>query len=252
MSQFIARLLPVLLMGAASLAHAGRGSTKKSEVPTDLPARIAKATLVVCSRVEDSTSMVGTGFVVSADGLLITADHVIMDEDKGAQHPGLGVIMPGTTDWREARVVRRFLRTETDRNVALLQVVSASNGESFDFLPLAEPEGAGEPILVCAYPGVFEGGLLQPFMRAGILATGQISVNSGPAMVVMDLPLVPGFSGAPVVSRNSGGVLGVARGLSAAAQESGFSVALRVFPGDLLPVDAVPVPAAAAPAPPEN
>lgn len=245
MSQFITRLAPIVLIGAASLAHAGRGSARKAEIPADLPARIERATLVVCSRVEDSTAIIGTGFIVSADGLVITADHVIMDEENRAQHPGLGVITAGTRDWRAARVVRRFLRTETDRNVALLQIVSASNGESFEFLPLAEPAGAGEPILACAYPVVFDGLVLQPFMRAGILATGQMSIDSGPAMLVLDLPLVSGFSGAPVVSQRSGGVLGVMRGLSAAEPESGFSVALRVFPGDLVPAETD------APAPPE-
>ena len=236
MSRFIGCIVPVMLIGAATLAQAGRGSAKKPEGgPANIPARIEKATLVICSRVEDATTVIGTGFVVSPDGLVITADHVIMDEENKAQHPGLGVIPSGTTDWREARVVRRFIRTESDRNIALLQIVSATNGESFDFLPLAEPSGPGEPILACAYPTVFKGVLLQPFLRAGILATGQMSVESGPAMLVLDLALVSGWSGGPVVSQVSGGVLGVIRGMSAAEPDSGFSVALRIFPGDLLP-----------------
>lgn len=158
-------------------------------------------------RVAARKRLSASGILWSADGLVVTADHVVEQEE------GIKV---GLADGRE--LPARLLGRDPGTDLALLKLDGAVGGAA----EAAEPSTArvGSLVLAVGRPG--EGG---PMATIGI-----VSARTGPwrtwrggmldSLIQTDVTLYPGFSGGPLVDA-SGRVVGMntsllARGVSTA------------------------------------
>lgn len=150
----------------------------------------------------------GTGFLISADGLVVTNNHVI---EAGPSH---AIFADGTK-----RDVLGLVATDEAADVAILRI----EGSGYPALTLhtGAPPVVGDPVVVIGSPGglektVTEGIIsavrpdgLPPDQRDGIVADGQIlQVTAG---------FAPGSSGSPVMTP-AGDVIGVAQSVSVGMQ----------------------------------
>jgi serine protease Do len=139
-----------------------------------------------------STSL-GSGYIVAADGLVVTNNHVIEDADE------INVILHDDTNLK-AEVVGRDTKTD----IALLRV---KNKTPLPFVPFGDSDKMriGDWIMVIG----------NPFGLGGTVTTGIISarardINSGPYddYIQTDAPINRGNSGGPMFNMN-GEVIGM-------------------------------------------
>lgn len=129
----------------------------------------------------------GTGFNISENGLIVTNKHVVDD-----MNPITVMFLNG--EWMEAEIIS----AETDIDLAFLKV----NGEQLPHISLSEPDAweVQDHIYVIGNPLfhnqiVNEGNILQGSDKNGI--------------VMLSAPIYKGNSGSPVISSESGKVIGV-------------------------------------------
>src|SRR5258708_7292482 len=99
-----------------------------------------------------SGSRIGTGFVVSNNGLIVTCAHVL-----GKAMPETAqVVFQATGEQREVKVIAEGWRAATDEDVAFLQV-TGTLPEGVEPLPLSSSKGTdGHTIRTFGYPNVGE------------------------------------------------------------------------------------------------
>ncbi|MDA0242791.1 MAG: trypsin-like peptidase domain-containing protein [Chloroflexi bacterium] len=157
-------------------------------------------------RVDGRRRQAATGIIWSADGLIVTADHVLRTNDK---------VVVGLPDGQtaEARLVGRDPSTD----LALLQVDGVAGWAT---LPTADDLKVGHLVLALGRPG--------HSVQAtwGILSAlgGEWRTGAGGHMaryIQTDVLMYPGFSGGPLV--NAGGQL---VGLNSSALARGASVTI--------------------------
>lgn len=145
----------------------------------------------------DQTSR-GTGVIVSAEGHVLTAKHVVPD---GATCRG----SIGVADSNNAgRMVVRPTNAPVD--AALLQF---SQNQEYEYAGYCKLENwmIREKILIAGYPGRTQTGV--PSYREGILST--VFAN-GQGILETDAQSVAGMSGGPVYSKNLNGIVGIVIG----------------------------------------
>jgi hypothetical protein len=160
---------------------------------------------------------IGSGFIVNATGLVVTADHALFQ--KGTKKPLVALIgarpIGQELRWYRLRVVKRLRAGDTGRDIALLQLESDGQGGElvFPFLPISDtPAQLGDEVLIAGYPRVFRSGIRPfPLFKRGIVASMRVPVDSDLVML-LDVQSAAGFSGSPVVSLATGTVLGVVKG----------------------------------------
>jgi hypothetical protein len=161
----------------------------------------------------------GTGFLVDRRCTVVTAKHILQDA------PGERLVVrfehpqkPGTALTFNARLAAE----DPDRDLAYLSLDELPGGGSpctaagLRPLPLVEsidPDRlAGEEVLILGFP-VLEGEQPReiPIVRRGSVASAELTWG-GKTMLLLDLTGVPGFSGAPVILRETGEAIGVVFG----------------------------------------
>ncbi|WP_161568140.1 S1C family serine protease [Anaerobacillus alkaliphilus] len=143
----------------------------------------------------------GTGFAISADGLIVTNHHVIQDQEK---------IMVGfyQGDLFEGKVISSY----PDIDIAFLQV----EGSNLPYLPLSDQGGMkNENIYVIGNPLTWT----QIANEGAILDTTDVTVISA--------PIYRGNSGSPVINMN-GEVVAVVYAKRRTTEYGGKSVGLAV------------------------
>ena len=139
----------------------------------------------------DQVSANGTGFFISEDGYLLTNFHVIENNKK--------LKVKTRTGAYDAKVVK----ADRSRDLALLKVEG-----QFSALPIGDesPAPLGETVFTIGFPNVEVQGLEPKY------TDGKISSLSGlhddPSQYQISVPIQPGNSGGPLVSR-AGKVLGI-------------------------------------------
>ena len=192
----------------------------------DVPAVLAKISPSIVQVVADSRfgSATGTGFIVSADGEIVTNAHVIEGEDQ------VKVRLPGETEARDAVVVGTASDT-TDLAVLKVEGVSgltpAELGTSADLV-------VGQPVVAVGYALGLRG---DPTVTAGILSAVNRSLDAQlSGLLQTDAAISPGNSGGPLLDAR-GRVIGVntAKAGSTAAENIGFAIpvdtAVRITDG---------------------
>lgn len=149
----------------------------------------------------------GTGVIWSADGLVVTADHVLErgEDISVAFHDGTSV---------DATIVGR----DSDRDVALLR----TNTNGFPPIPRGEPPKVGHLVLAVGRPNdrlMATMGLVNTIRGMG----RRRPTHGGAALIQTDALLYPGFSGGPLLD-----AAGRMVGLNSSRSRAGAGVAIAL------------------------
>jgi S1-C subfamily serine protease len=196
--------------------------------PLSLPeACSAYAPAVV--RIEAGGQSRGSGFIVSEDGYVLTAAHVVIDKNSGAYFSTILVKLPvGGNEF--AHIVTPLTHANIGQDYALLKVDTKMKLPSLKLGGIEEAIVGSDAIIV-GFP--FSAVTLEGFnvgtkfcLSAIVAATDLVSipvslnqkhgvnVNTISKTVSVDVvyfqgPAVQGLSGSPIISRSSGHVVGV-------------------------------------------
>ncbi len=139
-----------------------------------------------------SNKRIGTGFVVSDDGLITTCAHVL-----GPSRPETArVVFQATGEEREARVLAESYHAVNAEDVAFLQVTGALPA-GIQALPLGSSQGTeGHAMISFGYP---ETGEVEGIRATGIiLGRGARTSTGQPLLQLHSSEITQGFSGAPI------------------------------------------------------
>ena len=156
----------------------------------------------------------GTGFVLSADGYIVTNNHVIADGDSPVVTFADGTSEPAT-----------IVAGDPSRDLAVLRVDRA------DLVPLAVGDSdelrLGDQLIAVGYALDLNG---EPSVTAGILSAKNrtITEQNGAQLVNLlqtDTAINPGNSGGPLLN-GRGEVVGINTAIAGQAQNIGFAIAI--------------------------
>jgi S1-C subfamily serine protease len=160
----------------------------------------------------------GTGFVISADGVIVTNDHVV----EGANGNIQATFTDGTS--KKAKV----LGTSTDNDLAVLKV--DATGLPFAKLGNSDETQVGDEVIAIGNALALEGGL--SVTRGIISATGRtVPEETGGVtlynVLQTDAAINPGNSGGPLVNAD-GEVIGINTAIAppGEAQNIGFAISI--------------------------
>lgn len=168
----------------------------------------------------------GTGFFVSADGLIVTNKHVV--EDTGAEY---SVIM---NDGR--KMTAKVLARDPFQDIAILKV----EGDNFNSIPLGDSDKLkiGQSVIAIGNTlGEFQNtvsiGIISGLHRE-VTATGSLS---GPEdlqeLIQTDAAINKGNSGGPLLNL-SGEVIGINVAMAEGAENVGFALTINIAKRDIL------------------
>jgi S1-C subfamily serine protease len=149
-----------------------------------------------------------SGFIVSSDGWILTAGHVVFNHETGERFSTVAVILPD----KSTSLARVFVdRESVIRDFAILKI----DKSNLPFLELGSGEelSPGSDLTIIGYP--FSAGsdasITAKFCLSGLVAaTDAISKNGvNVDAIYFQGPAVKGLSGGPVISRDSGRVVGI-------------------------------------------
>ena len=159
---------------------------------------------------KQKSSALGSGFIISADGYIVTNNHVVEDADK------ITVKLNGDkSDGLPAKIVG----TDSETDLALLKV------ESKDKLPVlkfgnSDAMEVGDWVVAIGNPFG-----LSNTVTAGILSAKGRDIHAGPFdnFLQTDASINPGNSGGPLINM-AGEVIGINTAISANGQGIGFAI----------------------------
>jgi serine protease Do len=154
----------------------------------------------------------GSGFIISDDGFVVTNNHVIEDADE------ITVKLAGGDEF-EARIVGRDPNTD----LALIRIESK---DRFPAISLGDSDGVKVGEWVVAIGSPFG---LEQTVTAGIVSAKGRVIGSGPYddFIQTDASINPGNSGGPLINMN-GEVVGINTAIIAAGQGIGFAVPINM------------------------
>ncbi len=141
-------------------------------------------------RIEGTTGS-GSGFVVDADGYILTNEHVIEDQSR------LTVVFDNGT-----RLTARVIASDATRDIALLKVTAT---HILTLLPFATSVREGEEVIALGYP---LGGDLRGSMTITKGIVSALRSMRGVSHIQTDAAINPGNSGGPLLNLN-GEVVGM-------------------------------------------
>ncbi len=154
----------------------------------------------------------GTGFLISDDGYIVTNNHVVAEADK------VFVNLQGTKG-REESLTAEIIGRDVETDLALLKV---SSKEKLPFLKFGDSDKmeVGEWVLAIGNPFG-----LGHTVTAGILSAKGRDIKSGPFdnYLQTDASINPGNSGGPLINQNAE-VIGINTAIIASGQGIGFAI----------------------------
>jgi hypothetical protein len=178
-------------------------------------AQIAKKvspSVVVIQGKTDSGDVLGSGFIVSKDGRIVTNLHVIRDMKTASVHLANGEIFDFLS----------VLATDERRDLAIVKIA----GFDLPALDLGDSDAltVGEPLVIVGSPQGLEG-----TVTAGILSSVRDS-GEGFKVLQTDASVNPGNSGGPLVN-NKGQAIGVVSFKLRSAEGLNFAVSINYVRG---------------------
>ena len=162
-------------------------------------------------RIDTAKGESASGFIVSPDGWIMTAAHVVVDRQTGERLNTVAVRLPdGSTPTAQVFVdqdsfVRDFALLKVDAKTPLSSLELESGGEIAD----------GSEITIIGYPlsaqSNYVSSITTKFCLSGLVtATESITQNGVRVGVVyFQGPAIKGISGGPIISRDTGRVIGI-------------------------------------------
>ena len=156
------------------------------------------------------SSALGSGFIISSDGYIVTNNHVVEGADK------ITVKLNGD---KSAGLSATLVGTDAETDLALLKVESSS---SLPVLKFGDSEAMEVGDWVVAIGNPFG---LSNTVTAGILSAKGRDIHAGPFdnFLQTDASINPGNSGGPLINMN-GEVIGINTAISASGQGIGFAI----------------------------
>jgi serine protease Do len=158
-------------------------------------------------------SEIGSGSIVSADGLVITNNHVVKQLTRSGSKKPLYVKLASGD-----RYQGQLLRTDPQRDLALIKLNAQT---SFPIIPLANAAETASGQAVCA--------IGSPYGKAGVITQGKVSLIRRNGDLQSQVVLKPGNSGGPLLNTR-GEMVGVNRAIleSARGKNTGISIAIGI------------------------
>ena len=156
------------------------------------------------------SSALGSGFIISADGYIVTNNHVVDGADK------VTVKLNGD---KSAGLPAKIVGTDEETDLALLKVESS---EKLPVLKFGDSDAMEVGDWVVAIGNPFG---LSNTVTAGILSAKGRDIHSGPFdnFLQTDASINPGNSGGPLINME-GEVIGINTAISANGQGIGFAI----------------------------
>ena len=141
----------------------------------------------------------GSGVILSADGYIITNNHVV----QGARKIEVRLPPAGRQKGITALVHARLVGADRQTDLAVIKI----DGAGYPFLPLGEPKDlhVGQVVLAFGSPLGLEGSVSMGVVSA---TSRQVRENDTTGYIQTDAPINPGNSGGPLVD-TSGRVIGL-------------------------------------------
>jgi S1-C subfamily serine protease len=162
------------------------------------------------------SSVIGSGFIISNDGLVLTNSHVVF----GRQ------VISVTLD-NGQRTQAKLLGADPLLDVAVLRIPAPPEGLSKATLGNSDAVRIGEEVVAIGNPL----GLEQTLTRGVVSGVNRILPESPMSMMLpliqTDAPINPGNSGGPLLNR-CGEVIGINASILAEAQNIGFAVPINI------------------------
>lgn len=161
-----------------------------------------------------SGTAAGTGWVLSADGYIVTNAHVVAEGDTPVVTFADGTSEPAT-----------IVAADETRDLAVLEV------DRDDLAPLAVGDSdeleLGDPLIAIGYALDLNG---EPSVTSGILSAKERSIATDSSTQLIDLlqtdaAINPGNSGGPLLN-SEGEVVGINTAIAGEAQNIGFAIAI--------------------------
>jgi hypothetical protein len=187
----LALLLSTVVCIAQVAAVPGRASAKPlAELTTAQIAKLVSPAVVVITGKTDSGDVLGSGFIISSDGKIVTNLHVIRDMTTASVQLANGDIFDLVS----------VLAVDERRDLAIIRVA----GFNLPALEMGDSDAVtiGEPVVIVGSPRGLEG-----TVTAGILSSVRES-GEGFRILQTDAAVNPGNSGGPLVN-NKGQAVGV-------------------------------------------
>ena len=158
------------------------------------------------------TSSLGSGFIISADGYIVTNNHVVDGADS------VYVNLEGTRG-KEHSLMAEVIGTDEESDLALLKVKAP---DALPFVSFGDSDAleVGEWLLAIGNPFG-----LGHTVTAGILSAKGRNIQSGPFdnFLQTDASINPGNSGGPLINKD-GQVIGINTAIIASGQGIGFAI----------------------------
>jgi serine protease Do len=159
---------------------------------------------------ESRPRSLGSGFIISADGFIVTNHHVVRNADQ---------ILVRLSDGRE--FTARIIGADQKTDLALLKI-DLPNAERLPVLPLGDSTAleVGQWVVAIGSPFGFD-----HTVTAGIVSAKGRSIGAGPYddFIQTDASINPGNSGGPLLNMK-GEVVGINTAIIAHAQGIGFAI----------------------------
>jgi len=147
---------------------------------------LQEAVVAITDGGTDAKDIVGTGFFISSDGLVVTADHVVPRDAKTVvilhREQGGKVFRP-----HEAEVIARY-RNDPDqpRDIAILRITQPPLSEPVPYFAIGTPARVGDDVFVggMGRPPAIDRAV-RPLWRKGVVASAEYRIRKVPVLVVM-------------------------------------------------------------------
>ena len=163
---------------------------------------------------DDGSDALGSGVLIEADGLMLTAHHVV---------EGASAVVVVLDDGRE--LAARMVGGDPETDIAVLDL----EGSSFPVAEVADDEVVGSAVVTIGAPG--GGAAAGPLVRSTMVsAVGQEAAVGGRKLMDVirtDGALAPGCAGAAVVDRD-GRVVAIASSSADGAEGASYAVPIGV------------------------
>lgn len=159
---------------------------------------------------KQKSSALGSGFIISADGYIVTNNHVVEGADK---------VTVKLNDDKSAGLAATVVGTDEETDLALLKVESPTPLPVLSF-GNSDAMEVGDWVVAIGNPFG-----LSNTVTAGILSAKGRDIHAGPFdnFLQTDASINPGNSGGPLINMN-GEVIGINTAISASGQGIGFAI----------------------------
>ena len=208
-------------------------SALASEAAVSKISEIENTIVAICHPEPSLNNRIGTGFIASPEGVVVTADHVI-HERSGKEYDRLFCIRPNHPDYEkyELVVLKRLRRGHRGRDIAILKIKAEKHQETFPFLSISGNVEIGQSVLVPGFPNVFKAVYLWPLFRKGTVSSIRYKYEDSD-IIILDMNSLAGYSGAPIIEERSLQVIGVMKGKNVRPADGDFSVATPISKADI-------------------